>query len=81
MCRPKARSAILHLLKYSRSAAIYSDPYAVFRGPESNKHMTGITQFGRANRTLQDRPVKELRLADLSSVEDGNVFLEGFADR
>jgi len=35
----------------------------------------------RANRTLQDRLVKELRLADISNMEAGNVFLEGFKDR
>ncbi len=35
----------------------------------------------RANRTLQDRLVKELRLADISDMEAGNVFLEGFKDR
>lgn len=35
----------------------------------------------RANRTLQDRLVKELRLAGVSSIEDGNVFLPGFIER
>lgn len=35
----------------------------------------------RANRTLQDRLVKELRLADISSIEDGNLFLPGFIER
>jgi len=35
----------------------------------------------RANRTLQDRLVKELRLAGISSMEDGNAFLEGFIQR
>ena len=35
----------------------------------------------RANRTLQDRLVKELRLAGVSSMEDGNAFLEGFVQR
>jgi hypothetical protein len=35
----------------------------------------------RANRTLQDRLVKELRLADISSIENGNVFLPGFIER
>ena len=35
----------------------------------------------RANRTLQDRLVKELRLADISSMEEGNAFLEGFVQR
>ncbi len=35
----------------------------------------------RANRTLQDRLVKELRLVGVSSIEDGNAFLEGFVDR
>ena len=32
----------------------------------------------RANRTLQDRLVKELRLAGVSSMEGGNDFLPGF---
>ncbi len=35
----------------------------------------------RANRTLQDRLVKELRLAAVSSMEDGNAFLSGFIER
>jgi transposase len=35
----------------------------------------------RANRTLQDRLVKELRLADISSMEAGNAFLPGFVER
>jgi transposase len=32
----------------------------------------------RANRTLQDRLVKELRLAGISDMETGNAFLPGF---
>ena len=32
----------------------------------------------RANSTLQDRLVKELRLAQVSSIQAGNVFLEAF---
>jgi hypothetical protein len=35
----------------------------------------------RVNRTLQDRLVKELRLAGISSMEDGNALLEGFMTR
>ena len=35
----------------------------------------------RANRTLPDRLVKELRIASISSMEDGNRFLEGFIER
>jgi transposase len=35
----------------------------------------------RANRTLQDRLVKELRLAGVSDMEAGNAFLEGFKNR
>lgn len=35
----------------------------------------------RINRKLQDRLVKELRLAGKSSMEDGNAFLEGFMTR
>ena len=35
----------------------------------------------RANRTLQDRLVKELRLADISDIEAANAFLPGFVER
>ena len=35
----------------------------------------------RANRTLQDRLVKELRLAGVSDMEAGNAFLPGFIER
>jgi transposase len=35
----------------------------------------------RANRTLQDRLVKELRLAGISDMDGGNSFLEGFKNR
>jgi transposase len=34
----------------------------------------------RANRTLQDRLVKELRIAGISDMEDGNAFLGGFME-
>ncbi len=35
----------------------------------------------RANRTLQDRLVKELRIENVSSIEAGNAFLPGFVSR
>jgi transposase len=35
----------------------------------------------RMNRTLQDRLVKELRLAGISTMEEGNTFLPGFMER
>jgi transposase len=35
----------------------------------------------RANRTLQDRLVKELRLAGISNMDEGNAFLPGFTER
>jgi len=35
----------------------------------------------RANRTLQDRLVKELRLAGVSDMEAGNAFLPSFVER
>ncbi|MGX9990362.1 ISNCY family transposase (plasmid) [Rhizobium sp. Z1P35] len=35
----------------------------------------------RMNRTLQDRLVKELRLAGISGMDDGNAFLSGFIER
>ncbi|MGO6877188.1 ISNCY family transposase, partial [Rhizobium ruizarguesonis] len=34
----------------------------------------------RMNRTLQDRLVKELRLAGISGMDDGNAFLSGFME-
>ena len=35
----------------------------------------------RVNRTLQDRLVKELRMAGISGIEAGNAFLPGFIER
>ncbi len=35
----------------------------------------------RANRTLQDRLVKELALKGITTLEDGNTFLPGFVER
>src|SRR5215213_7475856 len=35
----------------------------------------------RANRTLQDRLVKELRLAGVATMDEGNAFLPGFMER
>lgn len=35
----------------------------------------------RANRTLQDRLIKEMRLAGISTMEAGNAFLEGYTER
>lgn len=35
----------------------------------------------RANRTLQDRLIKELRLENISNMEDGNAYLDGYAER
>lgn len=93
-----------YLLKHGRPVAFYSDKHTVFRVPKPSKHMTGMTQFGRAlaelnieiicanssqakgrveraNRTLQDRLVKELRIAGISNMEDGNAFLSGFIER
>ena len=34
----------------------------------------------RANRTLQDRLVKELRLADISTIDAGNAFLPALVE-
>ncbi len=35
----------------------------------------------RANRTLQDRLIKEMRLAGISDMEAANTFIEGFVER
>ena len=37
-----------YLLKHGRPVAFYSDKHTVFRVPKPNEHMTGMTQFGRA---------------------------------
>ncbi len=37
-----------YLLKHGRPVAFYSETHTVFRVPKPNKHMTGMTQFGRA---------------------------------
>lgn len=93
-----------YLLKHGRPVAFYSDKHTVFRVAKPSKHMTGMTQFGRAlaelnieilcanssqakgrveraNRTLQDRLVKELRIAGVSNMDDGNAFVAGFVER
>jgi len=38
-------------------------------------------RVGRANRTLQDRLVKELQLEGIATLEDGNGFVPGFIKR
>lgn len=66
--------------------AFYSDKHSVFRvARQDAKGGQGMTQFGQAkgrvervNRTLQDRLVKELRMAGINSIEAGNAFLPGF---
>lgn len=40
----------------------------------------GQGRFERTKHTLQDRLLKELRLADVSSIEAGNNFLPGFVE-
>ena len=37
-----------YLLKHGRPVAFYSDKHSVFRVAKPSKHMTGMTQFGRA---------------------------------
>ena len=37
-----------YLLEHGRPVAFYSDKHTVFRFPEPNESMTGMTQFGRA---------------------------------
>ncbi|PSK85771.1 integrase-like protein [Limimaricola soesokkakensis] len=93
-----------YLVQHGRPVAFYSDKHPVFRVPKPSDHMTGMTQFGRAqaelqieilcahssqakgrveraNRTLPDRLVKELRLAGISDIAAANAFLPGFVAR
>ena len=54
------------------------------RGRPSNRRLGDEVQakgrVERVNRTLQDRLVKELRLAGVSGIEAGNAFLPGFIE-
>ena len=93
-----------HLQQYGRPAATYSDRHAIFRvnQPEAQSG-EGITQFGRAlktldieaihartpqakgrveraNKTLQDRLVKEMRLREIHHIEAANHFLPEFVE-
>jgi hypothetical protein len=45
------------------------------------KLQPGEGRVERANRTLQDRLVKELRLASICNIDAGNTFLTRFLDR
>src|SRR5512138_402152 len=92
----------IHLQHHGRPVSLYSDRHGIFRvnNPESAGG-TGLTQFGRAvksldieaihalspqakgrveraNQTLQDRLVKEMRLKGISSIAAGNAYLPEF---
>ena len=93
-----------HLQRYGRPAATYSDRHSIFRVNQSEaKTGNGITQFGRAlktldieaihartpqakgrveraNKTLQDRLIKEMRLRGVSNIADANCFLPEFIE-
>ena len=45
------------------------------------EHRLAVWTIAPADRTLQDRLVKELRLAEGSDVEAGSAFLPGFIER
>lgn len=94
----------LYLERYGKPVALYSDKFGVFRvnHPEPVSG-TGLTQFGRAmksldielifahspqakgrveraNGTLQDRLIKELRLKGISDMEKANQFLDEYTE-
>ncbi|WP_422376420.1 ISNCY family transposase [Roseibium sp.] len=60
-----------YLTSHGRPVAFYSDKHSVFR----------VNKAERANRTLQDRLVKALRLANISTIEAANAFLPEFMER
>lgn len=91
-----------HCRHFGRPVSLYSDRHGIFRvnNPEPAGG-TGLTQFGRAvkslgieaihalspqakgrveraNQTLQDRLVKEMRLLGISGIEQANAFLDTY---
>ena len=56
-----------YLLKHGRPVAFYSDKHTVFRVPKPSKHMTGMTQFGRA---LAELNIEPDRLAEVFCLRD-----------
>ena len=72
----------IYLQAHDRPVAFYSDKHTVFRvANQAAKSGHGMTQFGRANRTLQDRLVKALRLAGISDIKAANAFLPECVER
>jgi len=73
-----------YLAKHGRPVAFYSDKHSVFRIVAKEAKANSSQAKGRverANRTLQDRLVKELRLAGISNIDAGNAFLPGFMEK
>ena len=94
------RTTRAHLDAHGRPVAYYSDRYGVFRVNRRDRE-GGLTQFGRAlrtldiasiqarspqakgrveraNQTLQDRLVKEMRLRGIGDMAAGNAYLPEF---
>jgi hypothetical protein len=92
MAQPSLLDAALkwrrYLEQHGKPVAFYTDKHAVFLvNKPAGLHGDGIIcanssqakcRVERANKTLQDRLVKELRLAGVSTMEAGNAFLPTF---
>jgi transposase len=60
-----------YLRRHGKPVAFYSDKHSIFRVSNENA-------ASGAHQTLQDRLVKELRLAGISTIEAANTFLPSF---
>jgi len=65
-----------YLDNHGKPVAFYSDKHSTFRTNSSQAK----GRVERANRTLQDRLVKELRLRQLSTMEEANDYLPEFME-
>ncbi len=67
--------------KHGKPVALYTDKHGVFRvNHASNEDKNKLTQYGRANKTLQDRLTKEMRLAGITGIDEANQWLGGFIE-
>lgn len=76
---------------HGKPVAFYSDKHTVFRNPRASALGDGMTHFGRAlealtieilcahspqaNGILEDRLVKTMRLAGISTMAEANAFM------
>jgi len=72
-----------YIEQYGKPLAFYSDKHSVFRVNQKSSQDSQITQcrVERANRTLQDRLIKEMRLEGIRSIKEANAWLPCFIEQ